>query len=134
MHIRNLDQLESIQMNPEIKEQIKNAFGSKIKRNKYRNEPIVIDGIRFQSKWEGQVYCELKVMVKAGIVLKFERQVPFQLGETKRKYLLDFKVWFVNGNIEYWDAKGCKTQVYLIKKDLVEKQYGIKIIEKKRGK
>jgi hypothetical protein len=132
MHIRNLDQLESIQMNPDIKEQIKNAFGSKINRNKYRNEPIVIDGIRFQSKWEGQVYCELKVMVKVGIVLKFERQVPFRLNDTKRKYLLDFKVWFTDGHVEYWDAKGYRTQLYKLKKDIVEKQYGITIIEKKR--
>lgn len=121
-------------MNSDIKEQIRKELGLKVKKSKYGNKSIVIDNIRFQSKWEGRVYCELKLMVKAGVVAKFEMQVPFLLGNSNRKYLLDFKVYFTDGRIEYWDAKGFRTAVYKLKKAIVEKQYGIEIIEKYRGK
>jgi len=96
--------------------------------NKYKNEPIIIDGIRFQSKMEGKYYSQLKVLKQAGIVKSFERQVPFKVSK-KRKYFLDFKVHYSDGRIEYVDVKGKKTQMYLLKKDIVEENYGIKITE-----
>jgi hypothetical protein len=34
--------------------------------NKYRAQPVVIDGIRFASKKEGARYLELKLLERAG--------------------------------------------------------------------
>ncbi len=47
--------------------------------NKYRAKPVVLDGIRFDSKLEARRYDELRLEQLAGKVLYFLRQVPFHL-------------------------------------------------------
>ena len=96
--------------------------------NKYKNKPVVIDGIRFASGREGSFYVKLKLLKKAGIVTKFDMQVKYMITK-KRYYLLDFKVWYADGDIQYIDVKGFRTPVYKLKKDIVEDKYGIKITE-----
>ncbi len=61
------------------------------KRPKYRNKPIVHDGIRFQSKAEGNRYLDLKVRQKIGDIDYFLMQVPFHL-PGNIKYRCDFMV------------------------------------------
>lgn len=63
----------------------------KEKNNKYRNKPIIHDGIRFQSIAEGKRYLELKLLQKYGDIKYFLRQVPFDL-PGNIKYRCDFMV------------------------------------------
>ena len=100
---------------------------------KYRNKKIVIDGIEFDSKKEGNRYRELKILEKAGLIRELELQPAFLLipafkknGKTYRKttYIADFKYFDVEKDkyiIE--DTKGFKTDLYKLKKKLFEYQY-----------
>lgn len=48
-------------------------------------------------------------------------------------YILDFKVTYADGRIEYVDTKGVKTAIYNLKKKLMLAVHGIKIKEVYRG-
>jgi len=94
--------------------------------HKFRAIPITLDGIRFDSKKEGAFYSKLKLMKKAGEVLFFLRQIPFQLpGQTK--YFVDFQVFYTNGTIEFIDVKGVETENFKLKKRQVEELYPVEI-------
>lgn len=103
--------------------------------SKYRNKPVLEDGIRFASKRERDRYHVLKVRREAGRVSAYEpfpvwflRQVPFHLpGNTK--YVADFLVFWSDGTTTVEDVKGVHTDVYRLKKKLVEATYPIKITE-----
>ena len=65
-------------------------------------------------------------------VVEWVPQMPFQviLNEKKIcKYIADFKVTYADGRVEIVDVKGVRTDVYRLKKKLVEAQYGITIVE-----
>jgi len=65
-------------------------------------------------------------------VVSYETQVPFQIemnGINICKYLADFKVIYKDKHIEIVDVKGFRTDIYRLKKKLVEAQYGIVIKE-----
>ena len=110
------------------------------KAAKYGNVKTVIDGIKFDSRKEATFYGKLKLMKRAGEILDFEMQpefeyyVSFVANDRKfgyiRKYIADFKVIFPDGRTEIWDVKGVKTAIYKQKKKIIEKLYGIEIIEK----
>jgi len=74
-------------------------------------------------------YRMLKDQVAAKRIQYFLRQVPFHLPGGSGKYLCDFMVVLDDGSIEYRDVKGAKTDIYKLKKKLVESHYPIKIIE-----
>lgn len=46
---------------------------------KLNNRSIVIDGIEFQSTKEGNRYCELKLMQRAGVISNLELQKRYEL-------------------------------------------------------
>ncbi len=96
--------------------------------SKYKSKKIKIDKIKFDSQKEGNRYSELKILQRTGEVSHFFRQVIFDLGEGII-YKLDFMVFWVDGHISHEDVKGFKTDVYRIKKKLVEGRYPIKIQE-----
>lgn len=112
------------------------------KAAKYGNVKTVIDGIKFDSRKEATFYGKLKLMKRAGEILDFEMQPKFEYNisytagnplprlDIKRKYIADFKVIFPDGRTEIWDVKGVKTAIYKQKKKIIEKLYGIEIIEK----
>jgi hypothetical protein len=105
------------------------ASGVAVKKpSKYHAQRVEIDNIKFSSKKEGRRYQELKVLQHAKEVKFFLRQVPFYL-PGKTKYLLDFMVFWKKGDVTFEDTKGFRTQVYKIKKRMVEELYPIKIIE-----
>lgn len=107
--------------------------------NKYRNEPITIDGIRFASKKEGHRWQELKLLERAGEISELQRQVPFVIcpkcktrtGKTQaaRKYIADFVYKDQHGRQVVEDVKGVLTQSYRLKKALMLYFYGIEIQE-----
>lgn len=107
--------------------------------NKYHNEPIIIDGIRFQSKKEGQRWQELRLLQRAGEIDNLQRQVPFVIcpqcktrtgkNQMARKYVADFVYTDKTGRLVVEDAKGVKTDVYKLKKALMLYFHGIEIQE-----
>ena len=107
--------------------------------NKYHNKKIVIDGIEFHSKKEGNRYKELKLLERAGLIRELELQPAFLLiptfkknGKTyqKTKYIGDFKYFDVElGKYIVEDTKGFKTKDYIIKRKLMLYRYGIRIRE-----
>lgn len=97
--------------------------------NKYHNEKIMIDGIKFQSKKEANRYCELKLLQKANEIHSLKLQeafelIPKQKGERSVKYLADFVYYDTRkGKWIIEDTKGYKTDVYIIKRKLVKQLY-----------
>lgn len=106
-------------------------------KHKYRNNPIIIDGIRFDSTKEGHRWCELQTLQKAGVISELQRQVPYELqpsfyhnGKKIRpiQYVADFVYNEGNERIVE-DVKGVKTQEYKLKKKMMLYIYGIEIHE-----
>lgn len=100
------------------------------KPNKYKNQPITIDGHKFPSKREADRYSQLSLLEKAGIIHDLKLQEPFILqerfqhpitGETIRaiKYIADFTYTDDRGNFHIEDTKGFHTEVYELKKKLM---------------
>ncbi len=106
-------------------------------KNKYRNNPIIIDGIRFDSTKEGHRWCELQTLQKAGVISDLQRQVKYELqpafyfqGRKIRpiQYIADFVYWEGDNEIVE-DVKGVKTQEYKLKKKMMQYIYDIDIKE-----
>lgn len=95
-------------------------------RHKFNAKKVEHDGIRFDSKKEGDYYLQLKLRVKAGEVLFFLRQTPFHLpgGVT---YRVDFQEFHADGTVRFVEIKGYETSEWLMKKKLVEALYPITI-------
>ena len=104
------------------------------RKNKYKNTPTVVDGIKFASKKEAVRYQELLILEKAGKISKLQLQVPFEIvraqpGFRASYYIADFVYYDENGEKIVEDVKGYKNEVYRLKKKLMFKNYGIKIKE-----
>lgn len=106
--------------------------------NKYGNRKITVDGIKFDSKHEADIYTKLKAMERCGAIHNLRLQVPFILQEKYEingrkvqaiKYVADFVFENQDLETEVWDAKGMKTDVYKLKKKLFEHRYEIEIKE-----
>jgi hypothetical protein len=108
------------------------------KKNKYRNQKVEVDGITFHSRKEANFYSDLLIKKNAKLITDFERQVQYDIRVNDihiAKYFLDFKVINLDGSINYYDVKGkdkvsgkwITTDVFALKKKLVEAIYGIKI-------
>ncbi len=95
------------------------------------------DGIVFHSVHEMGVYMQFKTLLNAGTFTKLERQVPYQIHVTSPngvkvevfKWLADFVITEITGRLSVYDAKGFRTEIYLLKKKCVEAEYNIRIIE-----
>lgn len=112
------------------------AEGSPV--SKYKAIRTEIDGIWFDSKREADVYLGLKALQRAGAIRSLELQVKFPLNGVEANtgkaakvclYVADFVFQDLDGRTNVYDAKGCKTAVYKIKKRWFELQYGLRIIE-----
>lgn len=101
--------------------------------SKYKNKKITIDGITFDSRLEANRYCELKLLYQAGEITQLRLQPEFELipafrknGKAYRKtvYRADF-MYFDKKTGKYIveDAKGFKTDVYMLKRKLFEHKF-----------
>lgn len=99
--------------------------------NKYRNTKINAHDGTFDSKYEYEEWCRLKLLERAGIIKNLQRQVQFSLIPTIRtteetlrgiSYFADF-VYEENGVMHIVDTKGFETPEYKIKKRLLINQY-----------
>jgi hypothetical protein len=100
---------------------------------KYRNKPCEIDGIRFDSQAEGRRYEQLKLLERAGEIREITLQPKFPIVVNGRKigrYTADFAYFDrLTGKRVYEDVKGVKTQVYKLRKKLVEALHDVTITE-----
>lgn len=102
------------------------------KRSKYGNRKIEVDGMKFDSIHEADVYRELQMRVMARELKCVCRQVPFDL-PGGIKYIADFVAILPDMRIEgVYDAKSeatKKNQVYINKKKQMKACWGIEIRE-----
>ena len=100
--------------------------------NKYNATRVAIDGITFHSRAEAARYSELHLMAKAGTIKDLRLQVPYKIvvnGKNICTYRADFVYKNASGKEVVEDVKGYRTDVYRLKKKLVEAIYGIDIVE-----
>jgi hypothetical protein len=96
--------------------------------NKYHNKPCTRDGMKFHSQAEAKYYDQLVHLKREGFVSFFLRQCPMHL-TAGIKYVVDFVVFYTDGQVEFIDVKGQSTPLYIMKKKQVEHLYPIEIKE-----
>ena len=104
-----------------------------IKKPKYNNRKVEIDGHKFDSKLEAQYYEFLKRKKATGKIKDFSLQPRYTLQETFKRdgktyrsitYIADFEVLHNDGSTQVIDVKGMMTDVFKIKAKLFTKLYG----------
>lgn len=113
-----------------------NAYVAARKPSKYRNEPVVVDGVRFHSTGEAARWGELQLLERAGAITGLRRQVSYPLvvnAVLVATYVADFVYW-EGGREVVEDWKGVETKEYKLKAKLVEACHGITIRVTGRGK
>ena len=101
------------------------------KAHKYGNQRVEIDGKKFDSKHEADVYQDLMLGRMAGELQVVLRQVSFDLPGGIR-YIADFCTVDHEGRFEVLDAKSeatRKNRVYINKKKQMLTEWGIEIRE-----
>ena len=103
------------------------------RRGKYNAIKTEVDGIKFHSRKEAVRYQELKFLEMAGEIgyLKLQPAYPCIVNGVKIcDYYADFEYITTADTMTHTeDVKGYKTDVYKLKKKLVEAIYKIKIEE-----
>lgn len=123
-------------------------------RSKYGSRKQTVSGITFDSRKEARRFQELRLLEQAGKISDLRMQVKYQLippqrapsfevyksgpNKGRRKpgkllekecaYIADF-VYVQDGETVVEDAKGYRTDVYIIKRKLMLERYGIQIQE-----
>ena len=99
--------------------------------SKYNAIKCVIDNITFDSQAEGRYYQTLKLMLASGDITDLEVHPTFPIEVNGKKictYEADF-MYMESGVLKVDDVKGVRTDVYSLKKKLVEALYDLKINE-----
>ena len=116
-----------------------------MRKSKFKNIRVEVDGIRFDSKKEAKRYSELKLLEKAGEIGNLELQPSFKLSCGDRPILIK-SPGYPNGrqatyraDFAYWcpkrekrvieDAKGYRTDVFKLKRAIVEAMHPAVTIE-----
>ena len=104
----------------------------KPKRNKYGNRRVEVDGMKFDSQKEADLYFgTLFPSWKCGAIKLLVRQVPFDLPGGIR-YVADFVTVSADGCVSVIDVKSAitrKNRVYINKKKQMKAIWGIDIKE-----
>lgn len=122
-------------------------------KSKYHNEPVIIDGIRYDSKNEALRHNFLKLMEQAGEISNLRYHVNYELipaikeeviehlktkdkvvtktVQSARYYEADFVYINKNGEEVVEDFKGQETDLFIFKAALFRYKYGkpIKIVK-----
>lgn len=121
------------------------------RKAKYGSKKVAFDGLEFDSKKEMYRYIRLKSMQEEGLISDLRMQVPYEIIpavyeeetvqlKTKVKivtkcvqraayYVADFVYKDKDGNEVVEDAKGMRTEKYLLKKKMMRAFLGISIKE-----
>lgn len=117
------------------------ASEPKRKRHKYSAEPVVVDGIRFDSTKEAERWQQLQLLEKAGQIHALQRQRPFTLSTVSKRdglerpigeIVIDFVYRDVDEQLVVEDVKSEVTKeipLYKWKRKHFETQYGLTIRE-----
>lgn len=98
------------------KEQFLTYFKKPKKKNKFSAKRIILDGKKFDSKSEGELYAELMLQQRAGLIESIECQSKEELwayGHNIGNYYVDFKIRHLDGKIEYIEHKSKGTETAL---------------------
>lgn len=102
------------------------------RRGKYNNRRTTVCGRTFDSKKEAQRYLTLLAMEERRDISHLKCQVPFNIlinGHVICTYKADFTYYDKERNYIVEDVKGYRTDIYKLKKKLVEASYGVNIKE-----
>ncbi len=103
------------------------------RRGKYNARKTEVDGFIFDSRKEANRYQELKMLEAAGEIANLVMQVRYPCiinGKTVCSYIADFEyITTVDDKLHTEDVKGYKTDVYKLKKKLVEALFDVQIEE-----
>lgn len=100
-------------------------------RSKYGNDPVVLEGQRFDSRHEARTYERLRIEGLSGAHIGLARQVTFFLPGGVR-YVADFVTLHADGSYRVIDAKSAATRknaVYRLKKRQMKACLGLDIEE-----
>jgi Protein of unknown function (DUF1064) len=116
--------------------------------NKYANKPEWVDGNRFDSQAEADEYRELRIQERAGLIADLELQPRFLFEINGRpvkirsekmpngrqaSYRADFRYLDVaTGEKIVVDVKGKDTSESRLRRALVEAQFGVVVVVKRR--
>ncbi|MTI10206.1 DUF1064 domain-containing protein [Curvivirga aplysinae] len=105
-----------------------------MKPRKYRNEPVIVHGVRYASRKEFRRHGDLKLLERAGQIsdLKFQPKFKFELNGIKIcEYWADYSYIESGANVVE-DVKSPSTRkdkVYVLKKKLMKAFFNIDIRE-----
>lgn len=105
------------------------------KKTKYKNKIQTIENIKFHSRKEASRYTDLKIMERMNLIKDLRLQVSYKFPikyDSNRAitYIADFVYYDLQEKKEIVeDVKGFKTDVYKIKKALMQHFYEITIKE-----
>lgn len=103
------------------------------RRGKYNARKTEVDGFVFDSRKEANRYQELKILEAAGEIVDIRMQVKYHCTVNGKKictYIADFEYTTTKDQkVHTEDVKGYKTEVYKLKKKLVEALFNIEIEE-----
>lgn len=101
------------------------------KPRKFRNVPVEVDGIRFDSKKEARRWGELRLMERASLIADLKRQVRYRLdvnGLHVCDYIADFTYLEGSGaGLTVEDVKGVATDVFRLKAKLMKAIHGVEV-------
>lgn len=103
-----------------------------VRRRKYGNRPTEVDGIVFASAREAHRYGQLKLMAKVGLVKGLILQPKFPIvvnGVKVCDYIADFEYRDEHGARVIEDAKGVRTDAFILKSKLMRAVHGIDVKE-----
>lgn len=115
----------------EYKETLKKSKGSKYKNKKTEYNGVIYDSAG-EAKWAQFLDTCTKVKDPKDRVVNINRQIPYRFFINEKlifTYIADFVVLYGDKRIEIQDYKGMRTDIYRLKKKLIEAHHGIKIIE-----
>lgn len=107
--------------------------------SKYHSQRTFSSGKMYDSRREAERARILRLMQKAGEITNLKEQVKFELIpaqyingkciERAVTYIADFTYTDKSGNLIVEDAKGVRTEKYIIKRKLMLYVYGIRVQE-----
>lgn len=93
------------------------------KRSKYGNVKTEYGNVLYDSALEANAAALLDTLQTLGVVVRWERQVAFDLG-SGISYRADFVVHYRTGQPRTLDLKGVETPTFRLKRKLFESLYG----------
>ena len=127
------------------------GYRPKVPESKYKAQKVVVDGELFDSKREARRWTELRLRERAGEIRNLRRQVKYVLlpaqrepdtkgkrGGTVKGRVIEREVAYYadfvyedafSGKLIVEDAKGMRTDAYILKRKMLLYFYGIRIRE-----